>query len=251
MEYYIHDGTTQSGPFTKEEIKSKYNQPGYFTWKEGMQEWEPVASLFLQLKKESMPPGMAIPASTPAAAAVKDEKSRRAGSLILSVASLVLALALGISSYVLYNRMEKAEEKLQIVHLQGYGSDFLIRGVRFENNLPKIYVQRLGNFTDYKYTQTLEVKYFDAQRNLIRPDNEVNFTYQSNITLDNTIPEVNDFAFTPGASKATAFLLTSMSRFSGPEGTEKYSTPVLTKGDYWVEIWQEDHRLFMEKLSIP
>ncbi len=46
MQYYIHDGKTQKGPYSKDEVKALNISPDTLVWHEGLDEWTQAKNVF-------------------------------------------------------------------------------------------------------------------------------------------------------------------------------------------------------------
>lgn len=103
QEYYLHNGTENSGPFDLEELKAKGITKSTQVWCEGMEDWKEAGSIdeLKSIMMVSPPPIPKIAESKPVAPIVKKKTNRIGRIMRLTGVAIIIIIGLtGVSAYL-------------------------------------------------------------------------------------------------------------------------------------------------------
>lgn len=142
MQYYLHNGQDQYGPFTLDELR---NQPllksDSLIWHEGMADWlkaNQVDELKEYLKPIppplSKPPVFTSPESKISIPKKEPQKSASSNSSWKTLAVIALVIVLGYAAYTVYDKQQKNDLRVQVRdHIRSYvhtgNSEYKISGL--------------------------------------------------------------------------------------------------------------------------
>jgi hypothetical protein len=113
MEYYLHDGQEQHGPFTLEELRNQpLFKPDTLVWHEGMDDWTKAKQVeaLKEFLKPVPPPISKPPVIKPEKEKIdsKLEPGQSSASSWKTLIIFVLIVVLAYAGYAIYNKQQKA-----------------------------------------------------------------------------------------------------------------------------------------------
>lgn len=116
MQYYLHDGREQYGPFALDELRNQsLLKSDSLIWHEGMTDWVKANQVeelkeFLKLVPPplSKPPAFVSPESKTIISSIEPEQKSSSHSSWKTVAVIVLVIVLGYAAYGVYDKQQKA-----------------------------------------------------------------------------------------------------------------------------------------------
>lgn len=108
MNYFIHDGNEEAGPFSVEELKSKRISRDIHVWREGLGSWQPAGTLQELEQVFHIPPPFASVRSTESFSEPPQSSAYRIGKTVgMALVVIAIIIALFFAGGFIYDQYEQ------------------------------------------------------------------------------------------------------------------------------------------------